>query len=270
MRDFRTRFGAPPVRALALSCLLLVPSVACAQAADVSPQGRDWASIAKLPDFTGSWAVDRFRSLNQNNDPIPLKAPYDKIMADLRRVTQSPNGDVPSNSKLCVPNGPVMVAPTRLYEFLFTPGQVTIIPQNNEVRRIYTDGRGHPKNPTLTFLGDSIGHWEAGTLVIETVGLRRESEFIHAFRTADANKTVTMVERVSLTDSEHMKIVTTLDSPVVFSAPFSFTATYTRVPFPVLEEICTQNNMAVDPLTGDQKFPDAPTEDGTVPPPKAR
>jgi hypothetical protein len=140
---------------------------------------------------------------------------------------------------------------------------VTIIPQNNEARRIYTDGRGHPAKIPLSFSGDSIGHWEGNTLVAETVGLRKESEFIHALRSDDANKTVTIVERIALTSPGHLKVETTLTSPVVFSAPYSYSATYSRVEYPMMEEICTQNNLAVDPATGEQVFPSAPTNDHT-------
>ena len=142
----------------------------------------------------------------------------------------------------------------------------TIIPQNNYVRRVYTDGRGHPKPVPLSFQGDTIGHWEGNTLVMETVGLRDESEFIHALRSDKANRTVTIVERIQKTDANHMRVDTTLDSPVVFNKPLTYSANYNRTQFAVSEEICTQNNLAVDPKTGDQVFPSAPNNDHSVPP----
>ena len=45
----------------------------------------------------------------------------------------------------------------------------------HEVRRIYTDGRSFPEgieNANLS-MGYSVGHWEAGTLVVETRGLKK-------------------------------------------------------------------------------------------------
>ena len=41
----------------------------------------------------------------------------------------------------------------------------------NRLRRIYTDGRGHPEDEELTFHGHSIGRWEGDTLVVETVNV---------------------------------------------------------------------------------------------------
>jgi len=37
-------------------------------------------------------------------------------------------------------------------------------------RQIWMDGRAHPKDPNPDWLGDSIGHWEADTLVVDSVG----------------------------------------------------------------------------------------------------
>ncbi len=257
-----SRFHFP--KALCVGLVFAVCAVCVATAQTPSgAQGRSYSEIAQLPDFTGAWALDHFNNFNQSDEPIPLKPPYDGMMAELRRITHTPGGDVPSNSKLCMPNGPSMLAPGRLYEFLYTPGQVTIIPQNNGVRRIYTDGRAHPAHYPLSFDGHSTGHWEGKTLVVETVGLRKESEFIHALRSQDANKTVTIVERFSLSAPDHMRIETTLTSPVVFSAPFIFRANYSRVPYPVMEEICSENNLAIDPATGEQVFPSAPANDHT-------
>ena len=37
-------------------------------------------------------------------------------------------------------------------------------------RIIWMDGRQHPKDPNPTYLGDSIGHWDGDTLVVDIVG----------------------------------------------------------------------------------------------------
>ena len=42
-------------------------------------------------------------------------------------------------------------------------------------RAIYMDGRQHPKDFTPSFLGDSIGHWEGDTLVVDVIGLSGET-----------------------------------------------------------------------------------------------
>ena len=54
-----------------------------------SPQGDTWQSIAKLPDWSGSWRPDRFVSDNQGDYPIPLTPPYAKVLAELRRIVDT-------------------------------------------------------------------------------------------------------------------------------------------------------------------------------------
>ena len=46
-------------------------------------------------------------------------------------------------------------------------------PANDRV--IYTDGRQHPKDLDTSFMGDSIGHWEGDTLVVDVAGLNDET-----------------------------------------------------------------------------------------------
>jgi hypothetical protein len=219
-----------------------------------SPQGDTWQSIAKLPDWSGSWRPDRFVSDNQGDYPIPLTPPYAKVLAELRRITRTPGGDVPSNTKWCIPIGP---SQTRLsmYEYAFTPGQVVMLPETNEVRHIFTDGRGHRADHKPTFAGDSIGHWEGDTLVIEQPG----SEWLHGFKTGEAAADMRLVERMRLSAPNKLEIVNTYYSKIALTEPYTFTLTKTRVPTPMSEDICAQNNRDINGKGG-QMF-------NTTPPP---
>jgi len=64
-------------------------------------------------------------------------------------------------------------------QFVQTPKMVVILYESNFIgqtyRIIYTDGRGHPKDLDSSFLGDSIGHWEGDTLVVDVTGLNDET-----------------------------------------------------------------------------------------------
>ena len=64
-------------------------------------------------------------------------------------------------------------------QFVQTPKMVVILYESNFIgqtyRIIYTDGRGHPKDLDSSFLGDSIGHWEGDTLVVDVIGLNDET-----------------------------------------------------------------------------------------------
>jgi hypothetical protein len=64
-------------------------------------------------------------------------------------------------------------------QFVQTPKMVVILYESNFIgqtyRIIYTDGRPHPKDLDSSFLGDSIGHWEGDTLVVDVTGLNDET-----------------------------------------------------------------------------------------------
>lgn len=64
-------------------------------------------------------------------------------------------------------------------QFVQTPKMVVILYESNFIgqtyRIIYTDGRSHPKDLDASFLGDSIGHWEGDTLVVDVTGLNDET-----------------------------------------------------------------------------------------------
>ncbi len=65
-------------------------------------------------------------------------------------------------------------------EFSYTPGMVTVIAEAYmQVRHIYTDGRAHPDDPDLTYNGNSIGHWEGDTLVVDSVGFSKDTPLRH-------------------------------------------------------------------------------------------
>jgi hypothetical protein len=63
------------------------------------------------------------------------------------------------------------ISPT-LSQWRITPEEVTFIDTIGFVRHVYTDGRAHPPAEELwaTKMGDSVGHWDGDTLVVDTVG----------------------------------------------------------------------------------------------------
>ncbi len=59
-----------------------------------------------------------------------------------------------------------------------TPQAVAILYSSatgSAYRIIYTDGRPHPADLETSFMGDSIGHWEGDTLVVDVTGLNDET-----------------------------------------------------------------------------------------------
>src|SRR5262245_20270701 len=114
----------------ALIVILAEPAWAEAQP---SPQGDSWASIALLPDWSGNRNADGTNA-NTQNQPLQLTPAFKARQDGLLAQANARNNDIHSNTKLCIPVGAlrVMTRLNRLYEFLFTPGQITVIPQTNE------------------------------------------------------------------------------------------------------------------------------------------
>jgi hypothetical protein len=96
-----------------------------------------------------------------------------KLEHDLAEVAKGIEWDYLSN---CLPAGfPRWYTEPFLREFIVTPNETwMILEQQSEVRRIYTDGRGHiPADEAYPlFDGDSIGFWDGDTLVIHTINVK--------------------------------------------------------------------------------------------------
>jgi hypothetical protein len=128
-------------------------------------------------------------------------------------------------------------------EILYTPGMVTVIAEAYmQVRHIYTDGRAHPDDPDLTYNGNSIGHWDGDTLVVDSVGFTPDTSLGMNMGTRHSDK-MHIVERFHLKDPKTLEISTTIDDPEALAKPFTRTTTYGRHPdWTLAEYICQQNN----------------------------
>src|SRR5947208_11974040 len=136
------------------------------------PAARDWADLAKLPDWSGVWnpkITDQDAQARTNMPPWNTKAAA-LVAHQLAEEKDGRPGPLFVN---CLPEAmPAwMLVTHNAMEILLTPGRVTMLGESdgNRLRRIYTDGRPHPETPDPTFHGHSIGQWEGNTLVVDTV-----------------------------------------------------------------------------------------------------
>ena len=118
-----------------------------------------------------------------------------------------------------------------------TPEQTLFLFGDGESRIIYTDGRSHPKKEDLwsTSMGDSIGHWEGATLVIDTIArtagpITSGGPVGEPTRYAGSlSEQAHFVERVRLTDANTMRDDLTIDDPQRFAHPWKVSIRYPRV-----------------------------------------
>jgi hypothetical protein len=209
-------------------------------AADASKlPGGTWESIPKLPDMSGVWEMTFGRGGFAPAQPLSLTPKYAAI---LKAFQAAPPQDSPAAN--CVPPGmPGVMSQPYPVEILFTPGMVTVIAEAYmQVRHIYTDGRGHPDDPDLTFNGHSIGHWEGDTLVVDSVGFTTDTSLGMNMGTRHSDK-MHIVERFHLKDPKTLEITTTIDDPEALAKPWTRTTTYARhSDWTLAEYICQQNN----------------------------
>src|SRR3974390_3279344 len=117
------------------------------------------SSLSSLPDWSGIWTYDGASAMGGEQPSLtPAGAAQLKALLGAEAKNQEPA----TESANCVPPGmPMIMFQPYDVEFLFTPGRVTIIQEAYmQVRRVFTDGRGHPADLDPTFNGHSIGHWE--------------------------------------------------------------------------------------------------------------
>lgn len=132
-------------------------------------------------------------------------------------------------------------------------------------RIIYMDGRPHPKDLDTSYMGDSIGHWEGDTLVVDVTGLSDEtwlsggvqSKLKYANIHSDKEHVVERWTR----KGDLLAYEATVDDPVMFTKPWVITPRVVNHAGPsvtsddaVLEEVCTPRDKAhlVKPTSEDQ------------------
>ena len=218
------------------------PALAAGEAA-TTPTPARWAALSKWPDFTsGVWQIDWSALFTPGGRPVPptLTPDYD---AKLKAFTaaQAKGENVQNDNANCVPPGVpgIMQMPYPL-EFIYAPGRVTIaIETDSQVRRVYLDAR-HPDDPDPSYNGDSIGHWEGDTLVVDTVALDPSTAIAPGVGHTDKTH---IVERFRLKDAEHMEVATTIEDPNVLTQPWTVVRPYIRHrDWKIREYVCEQNN----------------------------
>jgi hypothetical protein len=213
------------------------------------PTAQDWADLAKLPDWSGVWnpkITDQDAQVRTNPPPWTPKA-----AAQIEKMfTEEKAGRPPPIFVNCLPEAMPswMLVTHNAMEFLFTPGRVTILGESdgNRLRRIYTDGRGHPDDGELTFHGNSIGHWEAETLVVETVSVMPQA-YLAVSEAAGVpnNGDMRIIERIHLAGSDILHDDLEIFAPNILTAPWKTTRIFFRQrarKFDIVEGVCLHGN----------------------------
>jgi hypothetical protein len=145
----------------------------------------------------------------------------------------------------CTPSGvPAYMLTAGPFFFIQTPTAVLIIePDEGQARRIYLNVP-HSKDAKPSWYGDSVGHYEDDTLVVDTIGLTGRT-FVDLYRTPHSEK-LHVVERFRLIDGgKSMEILTTVEDPDAFVQPWQAMLRFDRVEETRGEEICREGNFTL-------------------------
>lgn len=233
---------------LAIAIILALPAFAQDEAPRPTPLLPNGS-----PDFSGLWSgggpVGNISSGLMPGEEIVL-LPAAQAIKDARLAAEDPEAN-------CLPTGVPRIAPYP-WRILQTPayGKAThlyFIFEGNihSFRQIFMDGRDHPDPEELdpTWYGDSIGHWDANTLVIDTIGFNELSWF--DFEGHPHTDQLHTIERYTRTDYNTLENITTIIDPGSYAKPFTIKYTARlQTDGDMMEYICNENNQDVEHIRG--------------------
>ena len=109
---------------------------------------------------------------------------------------------------------------------------------NHNARVVPLDGRGHLEDAVRQWTGDSRGHWDGDTLVVETTNFLRETNF----QGSSTTRNLTLIERFTRTDAGTLRYDVTVDDPTVWTRPWTYSVPMQRNSEPVYEYACHEGN----------------------------
>ena len=256
--DGRVNFGAPP-----------------GQKGFWLPNGRP---ILATPDvLPGSPDFEKFRINGTGDDPQGRAAPSGPPFPGKPKESEVPfqpwakaiyqyrETNMFEPYIRCKPSGGA-----RLYinpygaEFVDMPELQTILQFDGNLhsyRIIYMDGRPHPKDLVPSYYGHSVGHWEADTLVVDTVGYNER--FWMDREGMPHTEQLHLTERFTRTDFNTMKYEMRIDDPGAYTRPWTTGFFLRWNPREMLEFICQENNQVINVVGSPEQKADRGTP--TVP-----
>ena len=175
------------------------------------------------------------------------QALYDKRLAD----AAGGNPYQPAGTT-CLPSGAIrlLTGGGPPLEIFHTPKKIAILKENGGWSRVYLD-RGHLPADDLypMFYGDSIGHWEHNTLVVDTISLGGANNIDGTAPHSDAAH---LVQRISRPSFDTLRVEATLEDPKALQHAVTATAILKPLPDQDFTESFCNNERNVRDGTGKQ------------------
>jgi len=202
-------------------------------------------------DLEGTWLAQPFqmkslKSLANLDARDPFPGPLGVDQAELtksalakRLYAQEMNAKgtpVASDAARCRPMNDIGVGGDAFpAEIIESPKEIVILQEEGRTRWVIYLNRGHPANLKRSFWGDSVGHWEGDTLVVDTIGFNGESQ--------DTTKTTHVISKLrKLNGGGQLELTVTVDDPETYVTPVTRTSVSDWHPeLQILEFQCEEN-----------------------------
>ena len=227
--------------------------------------------MAVVAALVGSCASSASAQTNRSSAPPDLAGVYQSIPSGITLRGGFKNSGSPSEISLlpkavaeakkinpkddplrmCQPIGPFRMMAREGVTFELAPatGVFAILHGNSElgVIRIVYLNRGHVphvvdgpepgQEPGPTWLGDSIGHWDGGTLVVDTVGFNTRTWLNDAG--AQHSESMHLVEKIRpLLGGHYLEYRVTAEDPDTLAKPYTYTRYFKKLDTELVDDIC--------------------------------
>lgn len=127
------------------------------------------------------------------------------------------------------------------YQVVQSPAFLAIdVEMGHDVRRIVLDGTPHLSANVRQWLGDSRGHWEGDTLIVDTTNFSEK----YSFRGSDQNLHLT--ERFTMVDPDTIIYRFTVEDPTAFTRPWTGEVPMLRFHEHIYEYACNEGNRGLE------------------------
>ena len=138
------------------------------------------------------------------------------------------------------------------YQFIQPDKELVILSEySHYTRTIHMDGRPHPGKDIRLFMGDSAGHWEGNTLIVDTTNFNEFTSFTREIPyLSDALHTI---ERFTIVDENNIDYEVTIDDPKLFTAPWKTAGLYRKAKkgsYEIMEYACAEGSLTLENIFG--------------------
>ena len=120
----------------------------------------------------------------------------------------------------------------------------------HSARIVPLDGRPHAPNTIRSLTGDSVGRWEADTLVVDTTNFSQEAGF------RGAGRDLHLVERFTRVDKDTLRYEFTVEDPATWTGTWSASIPMTRTDELIYEYACHESNYGLEGVLKGARYED--------------